>query len=113
MGNTAEKVGGALTEQTAKAYRAEYNALLKKAEKECPPPEQSPPEKRKQGPLKRTSARNLLERLLKYQDDVLRFMENASVPFTNNAGERDIRRGVAVIPRYCWRRPCRQLRLGK
>lgn len=86
-----EKAGGALTEQTAKAYRAEYNALLKKAEKECPPPEQPPPGKRKQGPLKRTRPRNLLERLLKYQDDVLRFMENASVPFTNNAGERDIR----------------------
>ena len=86
-----EEAGGAFTEQEAKAYREAYNALLEKAKIECPPPEQPPPEKRKKGRLKRTRARNLLERLLKYQDDVLRFMGDTAVPFTNNAGERDIR----------------------
>jgi len=29
--------------------------------------------------------------LIDYEDDVLRFMENKEVPFTNNLGENDIR----------------------
>ncbi len=41
--------------------------------------------------MKRSKSRNLLERLVKYDEDTLRFMENAEVPFTNNQGERDIR----------------------
>jgi hypothetical protein len=32
-----------------------------------------------------------LERLIKYESDVLRFMDNALVPFTKNRGENDIR----------------------
>ncbi|WP_347273947.1 transposase [Candidatus Kuenenia sp.] len=35
--------------------------------------------------------RNLLERLRKYEGDVLRFMDNKNVPFTNNLAENDIR----------------------
>jgi len=41
--------------------------------------------------VKHSKARNLLERLINYEDDVLRFMENPLVPFTNNQGENDIR----------------------
>lgn len=41
--------------------------------------------------MKRSKARNLLERLLNHEDDVLRFMTEQDVPFTNNRGERDIR----------------------
>jgi len=41
--------------------------------------------------LKRSKARNLLERLIDYEDDVLRFKDNPMVPFTNNRGENDIR----------------------
>ena len=35
--------------------------------------------------------RSLLERLINYEDDVLRFMTEACVPFTNNAAENAIR----------------------
>jgi len=63
---------------------------LEKAQIECPPPK-IPPGKPKRGRLKRSKARNLLERLINYEDDVLRFMENIVVPFTNNRGENDIR----------------------
>ncbi len=35
--------------------------------------------------------RNLLERLRDFEQDVLRFMIDADVPFTNNRGENDIR----------------------
>ena len=55
-----------------------------------PPPDESL-RQGKRGRLKRTQARNLLERLIDYESDVLRFLDNPEVPFTNNQGERDIR----------------------
>ena len=45
----------------------------------------------KRGRIKRSKARNLLERLIDYEEDVLRFMTDAYVPFTNNAAENSIR----------------------
>ena len=48
-------------------------------------------EKGKPGRQKRSKSRNLLERLINYEADVLRFMTDAEVPFTNNQGENDIR----------------------
>lgn len=56
----------------------------------CPPPDESQ-RKGKRGRLKRSKARNLLERLRDYEADVLRFLDDPEVPFTNNQGERDIR----------------------
>lgn len=53
--------------------------------------EEPPPQKSKRGKPKRTKSRNLLERLLKYQDEVLAFAKYENVPFTNNLAERDIR----------------------
>jgi transposase len=41
--------------------------------------------------VKRSKARNLLERLQLFEQDVLKFMSNPIVPFTNNQGENDIR----------------------
>ncbi len=45
----------------------------------------------KRGKLKKTKARNLVERLIKHQDAVLAFAFNKEVPFTNNQAERDLR----------------------
>ncbi len=56
----------------------------------CPPPDETQ-RTGKRGRMKRSKARNLLERLINYENDVLRFMENPDVPFTNNQGENDIR----------------------
>jgi transposase len=84
------EAGGVLLHDDAKKYRLEYRNLLEKAQTECPPPER-PPGKPKRGRLKRSKARNLLERLINYEKDVLRFMVNPIVPFTNNRGENDIR----------------------
>jgi transposase len=82
--------GGILSNDESVKYRNEYRAILNEAEKESPPPDESK-RKGKRGRLKRTKARNLLERLRAYEEDVLRFMDNALVPFTNNLGENDIR----------------------
>ncbi len=54
-----------------------------------PPPDK--PDKAKRGRTKRSKARNLLERLIGFEEGVLRFMTNACVPFTNNAAENAIR----------------------
>jgi len=82
--------GGSLDKAAANKNRKRYRKLLEEAELECPPPDES---KRngKRGRLKRSKARNLLERLINYEDDVLRFMGDTDVPFTNNQGENDIR----------------------
>lgn len=90
MNQVVDQAGGALNPDKAKAFHERYRSLLKKAERECPPPKK-PPGKPKRGRLKRSKARNLLERLIDYENDVLRFMENPLVPFTNNRGENDIR----------------------
>jgi transposase len=82
--------GGLLPQTQAEKYRKRYRRLLREAENECPPPDESKRGARR-GRLKRTKARNLLERLRNYEAEVLRFMEVENVPFTNNQGENDIR----------------------
>lgn len=85
---------GSLPPDKALEWKEKYKAILREAEKECPPPKKpkiKKGEKKKRGKLKRTKARNLLERFLDFEDDVLRFMTEKIVPFTNNLGERDIR----------------------
>ncbi len=82
--------GGLLGSIESEKYRQEYRSILREAEKESPPPDETQ-RKGKRGRLKRTKSRNLLERLLKFEEDVLRFMDNEIVPFTNNLGENDIR----------------------
>lgn len=85
-----DEAGNALPHDKAETYRLQYQKILEKAQIECPPPER-PPGKPKRGRLKRSKARNLLERLINYEEDVLRFMATPLVPFTNNRGENDIR----------------------
>jgi len=81
--------GGVLDIKKSREFRESYRKLLKQADIECPDP---PPKKKgKRGRTKKSKARNLLERLRNFEDDVLRFMEIDYVPFTNNLGERDIR----------------------
>ena len=49
------------------------------------------PCKGKQGRQPRRTGHNLLRRLLHYEQDVLRFLHDPAVPFTNNDAERDLR----------------------
>ncbi|WP_080521789.1 IS66 family transposase [Methyloprofundus sedimenti] len=65
--------------------------LLGKAEIECPSLDR--PTKVNRGRVKRTKARNLLERLINYEENVLSLMTHqcVCVLFTNNAAENAIR----------------------
>jgi len=80
--------GGALDEARQQERRRRYRDILRRGEQESPPPQRPAGKK---GRLKKSTSRNLLERLLKYEDEVLRFITEESVPFTNNLGENDIR----------------------
>lgn len=85
-----EDAGGSLAPDKAERWRKRYRTLLKKAETECPPPDEDQ-RTGKRGRLKRSKARNLLERLRDFEQDVLRFIDAENVPFTNNQGENDLR----------------------
>lgn len=82
--------GGYLHPAESIIYRKMYRELLSKAQKECPPPDKTE-HKGKRGRQKRSKARNLLERLILFETETLRFMDDPQVPFTNNQGENDIR----------------------
>ncbi|MCP4460892.1 MAG: IS66 family transposase [Cytophagales bacterium] len=88
--HAVNNAGGLLASSESAKYQQKYIMILQKANVECPPPDMTN-RKGKRGPVKRTKARNLLERLIKYKDDVLRFMDDIIVPFTNNLSENDIR----------------------
>ena len=90
LNEAVEAAGGALSAQDSQAWRLRYRALLREADNQCPPPDDTRrPGQR--GRLKRSKSRNLLERLRDFEDDVLRFIDEPLVPFTNNQGENDIR----------------------
>lgn len=84
-----DAAGGCLDSKESTLWRRRYRRLLRDAEIECPPPAEKP--EGKKGVAKRSKSRNLLERLRDYEAEVLRFMDDKAVPFTNNQGERDIR----------------------
>ena len=84
------EAGGSLKPPIAGRYLGLYQALLQKAELECPAPNETR-KKGQRGRIKRSKSRNLLERLINFESDVLRFMVEPDIPFTNNLGERDIR----------------------
>jgi transposase len=50
-----------------------------------------PGQKGKRGKMKKTKERNLLERMQKFEDAVLRFITDKNIPFTNNDAERPVR----------------------
>jgi transposase len=90
IANAVEDAGGRLSPKMAEPWRQRYRKLIKDADAECPPPDESQ-RKGKRGRPKRSKARNLLERLRDFEQDALRFMVVKNVPFTNNQGENDLR----------------------
>jgi transposase len=54
-------------------------------------PPQTPPAPKKSGRRKQDDSKNLLDALLKRAEQVLAFLDDLAVPFTNNQAERDLR----------------------
>jgi len=71
-------------------YENRYQTIIALGMKANPPPHRgaSPP---RRGRLKRSKARNLVERLARLQAETLRYLHDFRVPFDNNLAERDIR----------------------
>ncbi len=90
MNRIVSDAGGELDEEVRQPYLDRYHKVLDNAENECPEPKPDP-NKKHRGRIKRSKARNLLERLRNFADDVLRFTTDKAIPFTNNPGENDIR----------------------
>jgi len=90
INKATHEAGGRLEIMASEHYRKRYRKLLEEAENECPAPDET---KRKgiKGKVPRSKARNLLERLRDFEDDVLRFMDKEGVPFSNNQAENDLR----------------------
>ena len=83
-----------LSEEARGAYRGRYDRLVKKADRLNPHPPRDTasagdsPKSKRPPP---SPPRRLVNRLLRRRDEVLRFMTDLAVPFTNNGAERDLR----------------------
>ena len=82
--------GGVLPAPASRRYRNRYRKVLAEADSESPPPEKTE-RQGSRGRIPRSKARNLLERLRNYENEVLKFMVDPEVPFSNNQAENDIR----------------------
>jgi transposase len=90
INDAVHEAGGCLEVGDSELYRKRYRKLLEEAEKECHAPDETK-RKGRRGKIARSKARNLLERLRDFESDVLRFMDEEIVPFTNNQAESDLR----------------------
>ena len=92
MNTATQEAGGVLVENEANKYYKKYKAIIKAGEMECPLPELVLFDgKKKRGRVKKSKARNLLERLKNFEKETLRFIAEVDVPFTNNLAENNIR----------------------
>lgn len=79
-----------LSENNLHEIERQYDALLEIGFRMNPnPPIQDLPKKR--GRPKQSKVKNLLDRLQDYRSQVLAFMYDFQIPFTNNLAERDLR----------------------
>lgn len=82
----SDKGKGILSLKKLKVVRSQYAKILALADKEEPPPLIN-----KKGKPKKSKGRNLMDRMVRYEEYVLNFAVLENVPFTNNLAERDIR----------------------
>jgi transposase len=71
-----------LEPQIVSQFIQDYEKICISAQNCYPPPDETI--KRARGRPKQAKGKNLLDRLLKYQDETLRFLSDFRVPFTNN-----------------------------
>lgn len=82
----------ALPADKCEEYKNKYREIIKAGDLECPlPAAPLPAQPKRRGRVKKSKSKNLLERLRDFETEVLRFMEDPLVHFTNNSGENDLR----------------------
>jgi transposase len=104
VADRARQAGHKQADEAARArLMTRYERLLADGERANPPPQP-----RREGPgrqrQRRSPAARLLARLDAHRDEVLRFLDDLRVPFTNNQAERDLRM-VKLQQKIsgCWR----------
>ena len=90
-----ESETGVLSAAEYRRYRERYRTILTQGGKELP--EIFRRREGKRGRIARSIGHNLHDRLLKYEDSVLRFMSDPDVSFTNNTDEQKIRMSKVEI----------------
>jgi transposase len=70
-------------------YKSRYMEIIRKGKEQQPPP--TPKVEGQRGREAKSKSLNLLERLERYEEEVLAFLRKEEVPFTNNRAEQDIR----------------------
>lgn len=88
VGRASDAGKDALDPRLLGRYLARYERIIVSGRADNPPPVPVPGKK---GRPKKSKAANLLERLDRQRDDVLRFTTNFAVEFTNNLSEQDVR----------------------
>lgn len=85
------KLGNKIKDEEAETLKERYDRIIMKGIMENPP--QLIPESRKgkRGRPKQSKAKNLLDRFIKFKEEILRFTSDLRVPFGNNQAERDLR----------------------
>ena len=83
--------GNEIKEEDVEALKERYKRITMKGIKENPPPIISESQKGKKGRPRQSKAKNLLDRFIKYEEEILRFATDLKVPFENNQAERDLR----------------------
>lgn len=86
-----DAAGGFLPPDKADIYAIRYDEVLVLADEENPIDMKAFAENKTRGRVKRSKARNLIDRMKLYKSDILKFMYKEEVPFDNNLAERDIR----------------------
>ena len=88
--DVAKQEGSVLTPERRAAFEERYRRILEAGEEEAKTPG-VPEEPGKRGRKKQSKAKNLLDRCRNYQHQILAFMKDFTIPFTNNQAERDLR----------------------
>ena len=82
---------GPITADQQAHWRSRYQQICQQAHQEEHPPIYFIKSNGRLGRAKKTTGRNLLQRLILHQEAVLAFAFESGVPFTNNQAERDLR----------------------
>ena len=82
---------GLLDTELIQKFSEDYDHITCYGMNEIPPDPESDVQSKKRGRKKQTAAKNLLDRFIRFKEDILRFMYDPDVSFDNNQAERDIR----------------------